>query len=161
MVRVVPYQLPNKLLHIYILRICSVLLITDHILFILYSTQLSNHIGNYKVKYLQQLFSRSHCHLTFRWRTMEKRSLIVDAARMIAIIRITYPDSVSRGLNVSPPNVSLSGLRQIIIMLNRAFSPHSLSFRAWLKKLRASVGMFWYLYKYIFTISMRHAWRSE
>ena len=75
MVRVVPYQLPNKLLHIYIYtRICSV---TDHILFILYSTQLSN----YEVP--SAAFQPFSLPSDFQMKNYRKRSSIVDAARMI------------------------------------------------------------------------------
>ena len=51
-----------------------------------------------------------------------------------------YPMSSSRFSNTSPPMVSLSGFRQISIMLYTAFWPQSLSLRALLKCLRPSLG---------------------
>ena len=71
------------------------------------------------------------------------------SAVLIAISSVSrVPDgftSLSTDSNVSPPIVSLSGLRQISIMLYMARWPHSGSFLALLKYLRAEFGFPRYL----------------
>ncbi len=59
----------------------------------------------------------------------------------------THPMSASRFSNTSPPIVSLSGLRQISIMLYTAFWPQSLSFLALLKWRNPSLGSPVYLWE--------------
>ena len=56
-----------------------------------------------------------------------------------------YPRSWSTDSNTSPPIVSLSGLRQISIMLYIAWLPQSESFLALLKYFRAVLIFPWYL----------------
>lgn len=54
-------------------------------------------------------------------------------------------DPVPSSSNTSPPSVSLSGFRQISIMLNMDRFPQSLSLRALLNNFRAAVGLPVYL----------------
>ena len=58
---------------------------------------------------------------------------------------VSHPKSASTDSNTSPPIVSLSGLRQISIILYEARSPQSASLRAMLKYFRAWLGFPAYL----------------
>ena len=77
--------------------------------------------------HLQQFLCRPHSHLVFRGGAGERGGGREGERTIGVIVRLshtkTHPASPSGGLKISPPTVSLSGLRQISIMQKSARSP--------------------------------------
>lgn len=89
-------------------------------------------------------------HPKTNWRGPSKHDWLCSLTgyhlKVVGVV-ITYSVSPSRCSNTSPPIVSLSGFKQISIILYAAFCPQSLSFLALLKCRRASFGSPVYLAK--------------